>query len=218
MKRVVPALLAMVGATSVRAVENTRIEWQVSADFANWSSELTVQQGQRLWVRAMVTYTGSQAPVGLASFVYQPIVSNWDAAGSSVDTATVSTPGGASCGWLPPCYERYGRYTPFDRSAMTLAGHIHTNGSGGAPPGTWLRIAQAQVTSWFGGPGNTSGASGLPISQLSDIGRTTMDAPFETTLQNLAVYRFGIQLSTDMVQRTLTIDAPIQGFGNFNSA
>jgi hypothetical protein len=218
MKKAVPVLLALAGLPSLSpAVENTRIDWQVSADFFNWSSELTVQQGQRLWVRAVVSYTGTQTPVGLAGFVFQPTVSNWDAAGGSEDIATVWTLGEASCGWLPPCYERYGRYSPFDRSPITLTGFVHTNGSGCAPPGSWLRIAQASATNWFGCGGNTTGGSGVPVAQLSDVGRTTSDPLFETTLQNIPVYRFGILLSTDIVARTLTIDSPVEGFGNRNT-
>jgi hypothetical protein len=220
MKRCIAAMLAICGAASrAPAVDNTLIEWQASVDNVNYYNDVTVSHGQRVWVRALVTYTGTASPLGLAAFVFQPTVSNWDATGPSVDAATVQTPGGVT---NPSDPEQFGRYRPWGRSATSstsvLTGFIHTNGSGGAPPGTWLRIAQAQVTSWCGGTGNTTGGSGIPISQLSDVGRTTSDPAFVSDLYRIPVYRFGVTFSNDTAARTLVVDTPANCFGNYNSA
>src|SRR5436190_5477976 len=179
---------------------NTLVQWQVSPDNINWSSSVDAQFGRRIWVRALVTSTGTQQPLGLASMVFQPTVSNWDALGSGLDVATVCS--GAVILPPPPPYctvidqddpNQFGRVSPFNRTPLNLTtqltGHIHTDGSGGAPPGTWLRIAQRQVTGWIGGQGNTSGGSGINLAQLGNVGRTTSDPAFNSQTVNVAVFK-----------------------------
>jgi hypothetical protein len=230
MKRCAPALIVVCGLPfSSLGVVNTRIDWQVSADNIHWSSALTTTQGHEVWVQAMVTYTGTASPVGLASFVFQPTVSNWDVSGPLRDGSVVYTPANTE---FPPYHPhpevddpadptQFGRVMPFKRIAVgstsMITGFVHTNQSGGAPPGDWLRIAQLYATSWIGGAGNTSGAGGIPISQLSSVGRTTADPPFNPATTQVLVYKFGIFLSSDFAQRTLAIDSPAAGFGNRNS-
>ena len=63
---------------AANAQVNTRIDWQVSTNNVNWSSDVVANQGQLVFVRALVSYTGTAAPVGLASFVFQPTVQNYD--------------------------------------------------------------------------------------------------------------------------------------------
>jgi hypothetical protein len=219
--------LAVAAGLALRAAAdvNTLVRFEVSSDHVNWTDDLTVQAGRRVWVRTLVTYTGAQQPLGLAAMVYQPTVSMWDASGSSVDEATVCTDV-----ILPPPYctvtdpndpNQFGRVSPFNRAATSsssqITGFVHIDGSGGAPPGTWLRIAQRQVTSWIGAQGNTTGGSGINIAQLSNVGRTTSDPSFDHRLTDVLVYKFGIWLSTDTAPRTMIVDAPIAGFGNRNS-
>jgi hypothetical protein len=231
MKKAITVILGLVGLPlSLEAADNTRVDWQVSPDNIHWSSQLRTPQGHEVWVQAVVTYTGTASPVGLASFVFQPTVSGWDPSGPSLDGSVVYTPANTE---FPPYHPhpevddpsdptQFGRVTPFKRlsvsSTSMITGFVHTDQSGGAPPGSWLRIAQLYDTSWIGGTGNTTGAGGVPISQLSNVGRTTADPPFNSATSQVLVYKFGIFLSEDYVQRTLVIDSPAAGFGNRNSA
>ncbi len=226
MKKMVASLVAVAGmSVAAHAVDNTSIVWQASLDGSTWTSDtLIVPAGAQVEVRALVSYTGTAAPVGLASFVFQPTVSNWGAGDALLPFVNGGQGGNTSSplGVVPADGPGYGRVVPWGRSALSatsfLRGHTHTAGSGGAPAGSWLRIAQNQVTSWIGGTGNTTGGSGVPISQLSEVGRTTADPAFNSQLQNIVVFRMGLDLAdgnTDL--RNLVVDSPIAGFGNRNS-
>ncbi len=226
MKKMVASLVAVAGmSVAAHAVDNTSIVWQASLDGSTWTSDtLIVPAGAQVEVRALVSYTGTAAPVGLASFVFQPTVSNWGAGDALLPFVNGGQGGNTSnpLGVVPADGPGYGRVVPWGRSALSatsfLRGHTHTAGSGGAPAGSWLRIAQNQVTSWIGGTGNTTGGSGVPISQLSEVGRTTADPAFNSQLQNIVVFRMGLDLAdgnTDL--RNLVVDSPTAGFGNRNS-
>lgn len=227
MKKVIGTLVAVAGmASAANAQVNTRIDWQVSLNNVNWSTNVNALPGQLVYVRALASYTGTAAPLGLASLVFQPTVSNYDLAGTmdvlspfvnGGQGGNTSTPVGVVTNTADPA--QFGRISPFGRSALSstafLKGHTHSAGSGGAPAGDWLRIAQAQVTSWIGGAGNTTGGSGVGIAQLSDVGRQPVDPPFNGTIQNVQIFKFGITLGDR--PDTRTIDSPTAGFGNFNS-
>src|SRR5262245_53142766 len=213
---------AAVAGLALRAAAdvNTQVEWQVLDAEGSWGTSVRAHPGRFVVVRAILTYTGGAQPLGLASLVFQPTVSNWDASGPAVDTlapfvnggmgSNTSTPPGVVTD--PTDLTQFGRMSPWGRAALSstsyLRGHIHTNGSGGAPPGSWLRMARAQVTSWIGGQANTTGGSGVPISQLNN----------NSGPGGLYIFRFGITLSADNAARVLTVDAPTAGFGNRNSA
>jgi hypothetical protein len=112
---------------------------------------------------------------------------------------------------------QYGRISPWGRTAMTTATAITNfdNNSVGQPAGSWLRIAQRQVTAWIGGVGNTSGGSGVNIAQLANVGRTSSDPAFNSQLTNIHVFRFGFTLDAGGLDQI--IDLPAAGFGNRNS-
>jgi uncharacterized protein (TIGR03382 family) len=228
MKKVIVSLVAAAGlASAADAQDNTRIDWQVSLNNTSWSTSVVADPGDTVFVRALVTYIGTASPIGLASLVFQPTVSNWDAtppadmllpfvnAGAGSNT---SSPLGVVTNTADPT--QFGRISPWGRSSLSttafIRGHVHTAGSGGAPAGTWLRIAQAHITSWIGGTGNTTGGSGIPISQLSNVGRTTADPAFNDQLANIEVFKFGIVLG-DQIDRTMIVDSPEEGFGNRNA-
>jgi hypothetical protein len=225
MKRSTSVFILLLLSGSALADVNTRIVWQVSRDNVNWSSSTSPTPGATIYVRAMVSYTGTAAPVGMEGFRFQPIVQGWDVRHTLLPFvnggagANTSTPVGVVTNTSDPT--QFGRVMPWGLQNLMTAnrafGHVHTGGSGGAPAGTWLRIAQAQVTNWYGGPGNTTGGSGLPIRQLSDNGRTAEEPPFNFSLQNLEVFKFGIRLSDQVFEPYLTIDAPLNGFGNLNT-
>ena len=85
------------------------------------------------------------------------------------------------------------------------------------PVSTFLR--RRPRDSWRSGFSLTGG-SGVPISQLSDVGRTTIDPPFNGATQAIYVFKWGATLDTSNVARAIadmTVDAPAGGFGNRNS-
>jgi uncharacterized protein (TIGR03382 family) len=106
-------------------------------------------------------------------------------------------------------------------------------------PGTYLRIAQASAPDWFNAATNNSGGSGVNCAQLFIVGRTTADPNFwgnqdlaydpgdpanglpasygaganghNDRRQNVQLFRFGIDLSSDTAARDLLVDLPLAG-------
>jgi hypothetical protein len=225
MKKMIGSLVAVAGLSmAANAAVNTRIDWQVSLNNSTWSTNVEAAPGTLVFVRALASYTGTAAPVGLASLVFQPTVSNYGATNvlspfvNGGAGSNTSSPVGVVTNTGDPT--QFGRISPWGRSSLSTTaftrGHTHSAGSGGAPAGNWLRIAQAHITSWIGGTGNTTGGSGIPISQLSDVGRTTADPAFVPTLQNVEIFKFGITVGAGQTA-TMVVDSPADGFGNRNS-
>lgn len=230
MKSVIASLVAVAGmSVAANAVVNTSIVMQVSTNGTTWSNNVNVNPGSQVYIRTLVSYTGLASPVGLASFVFQPTVSNATAGDSVLPFinggvgSNTSTPLGVLTGSQLTDTTSFGRVSPWGRSATSstsaLHGFFHVNPNGDGI--NYIRIAQLQVTSWIGGTGNTTGGSGVPISQLSDVGRTTDDPAFNGTLQNIYAFKFGLQLDSattpPSAPRVMTVDAPAGGFGNRNS-
>lgn len=228
MKKVVASLVAVAGlSVAAKAVVNTNLVWQLSSDGGtNWAqynagSPLQVAPGASVQARAVVSYiqgSNTATPIGLASLFFQPVVTNWTAA----DTLAGFVNGGIGSNTSTPPgvvtnNTDFGRLSPFGRTALAssnaLFGHVQDNGSGT----TVLRIAQRQATSFIGGTGNSSGGSGVPIAQLSDVGRTTADPAFNPNLTNVVIFRYGITLSSAATRPDLSFDSPIAGFGNLNT-
>lgn len=212
------ALIGLAQATAWGEV-NTRVEWQTSTDGSSWSSGMIfVPAGGTVQVRAVVSYTGTVAPLGLGSMVFQPTISHWsDGTIGTADTLLPFFNGGVggnqagNLGVVPPDGPGYGRVSPWGRTATTattfIRGHLHSGGSGGAPAGTWMRIAQNHTTAWLGGAGNTTGFGGVSIAQLNNAGRTTADPAFNSQLQGIVVFRMGITFGVMPFERTVTISA-----------
>jgi hypothetical protein len=106
-------------------------------------------------------------------------------------------------------------------------------------PGTYMRIAQANTPDWFNAVTNNSGGSGVNCAQLFAVGRTTSDPDFwgnqdlsydpgdppngvtpsytpfanghNERRQNVQLFRFGIDLSTDAQSQNMVIDVPLAG-------
>jgi len=227
MKKVIASLVAVAGmSVAANAVDNTAIQWQVSANGVDgWTSgvlDVNVANGPRdVFVRAVVSYTGTAAPLGLASFVFQPTVSNFN----STDSLTPFVNGGQGGNTSTPpgvvadgSTTEFGRVVPWGRSALTptsfMRGHTHTNPVGDGL--NYLRIAQNQATSWIGGAGNTTGGAGVPISQLNNVGRVSNDPAFNGNLQGINVFTMKLTVG-GTTDRLLVVDSPTAGFGNRNS-
>jgi hypothetical protein len=214
-------LVGVAGAAPIAcAVINTRFDWQVSADNTIWSTSLVAAPGEHVFVRGALTYTGGGSPVGLANWIFQPTVSNWDVGPGDPDHllpfvnggmgGNSSTPVGVVTNPSDPT--QFGRLSPWGRVALGsstyLRGHVHLttpNGDGLR----YLRIAQAQTTSWWGEVGNTNGAGGVPIAQLSNVGRTSSDPPFNPSTQGVVVFKFGVLLSQNTVDRELVVSRAV---------
>ena len=238
MKSVIASLVAVAGlSAAANAVVNTSIVQQVSLDGTTWADHVDVLVGtangapptRNVYFRTLVSYTGVGTPAGLASFVYQPTMSNAVATDAMLPFlnggagGNTSTPIGVIAGAQLTDQTSFGRTSPWGRSALSstsaLHGFFHTNPNGDNI--NYLRIAQLQVTSWIGGAGNTTGGSGVPISQLSDVGRQPVDPPFATQLQGIYVFKWGVTLTTSDAARfghDMLVDAPAAGFGNRNTA
>ncbi|HYE62540.1 MAG TPA: hypothetical protein VD997_11150 [Phycisphaerales bacterium] len=194
----------------------TTLAVQVSlAGQENWQTSLNAFPGASVDVRVLVSYQGSAAPLGFAFTSYQPTLSNWhatDTLGPLVNNGwggQQTTPIGA----VQDAPGQYGRIIPYAFSNIPennrVIGHINTvSGT------TYLRVAQRQVTSWFGGTGNTSGGSGVTAWQLSDQGRTASTPAFSPALVNVTLFKFKVQLSSTEVGRTLHVDIPAAGISN----
>jgi hypothetical protein len=233
MKSVIASLVAVAGmSAAANAVVNTSIVQQVSLNGSTWSNVVNVPVGAsapattNVYFRTLVSYTGAGSPVGLASFVYQPTMSNALATDTFLPFinggvgSNTSTPLGVIEGAQLTDQTSFGRVSPWGRSSTSstsaIHGFFHTNPNGDNI--NYLRIAQLQVTSWIGGAGNTTGGSGVPISQLSDVGRTSSDPAFNGSLQNVYVFKWGVTLDTHAARPSpMTVDAPAAGFGNRNS-
>lgn len=233
MKSVIASLVAVAGmSVAANAVVNTSIVQQVSLNGTTWGASVDVLVGgaptTNVFFRTLVSYTGTASPVGLASFVYQPTMSNATATDTLLPFinggvgSNTSTPLGVISGAQLTDTTSFGRVSPWGRSATAsssaIRGFFHTNPNGDNI--NYIRIAQAQVTAWIGGTGNTTGGSGVPISQLSDVGRTSIDPPFNGTLQNIYVFKWGATLDTAggaRVGHDMIVDAPAGGFGNRNT-
>jgi hypothetical protein len=229
MKRVISTLVAAAGVCGV-ANAATTVEILLSTNGVDFSSTINPPGGgsglQTIQVLVSVSTTNPNA-IGLGSMIFQPTVSNWTSTDALVPFtaafgSNTSTPSGA----VADASGQYGRITPWaavsNSSAQRLFGHVHQNGSGGAPPGGFLRIAQAQVTSWIGGTANTSGGSGVNIKQLSNIGRTASDPAFNGNVTSVHVFRYAVQLDTSAIRGGsgllgVRFDAPASGFGNLNT-
>jgi uncharacterized protein (TIGR03382 family) len=227
MKSVIASLVAVAGmSVAANAVVNTSVVFQTSANGTDWfGGTHDYAAGTQVMARALVTYTGTGTPFGLASMVFQPTVSN--AAATDVMSpfinggvgSNTSTPLGVLVGGQATDTTSFGRLSPWGRSATAsssaIRGFFHTNPNSDGI--NYLRIAQAQTTSWIGGPGNTTGGSGVNIAQLSNVGRTTSDPAFNGSLSNVYVFKFGWTTDAAAGERFMTIDAPLAGFGNRNT-
>ena len=225
MKSVIASLVAVAGLSAAATAEvNTRMDMLVSVDGGPFGSVVNIAPNtgsHTVEVVVRMTYIGTANPLGFASAVFQPTVSNFGASDVALGYVNGGAGGNVSSplGVISDTPGQYGRISPFGRSAMSsstaIFNHIHNAGSGGAPAGSWLRIAQRQVTSWIGGTGNTTGGSGVNVAQLADNGRTAADPAFNPSL-SVNVFRFGLVIDSNTGERTLSVDAPAAGFGNRN--
>jgi hypothetical protein len=196
--------VSFAGATA----DYTLFQFQVSpAGQETWSSSLNVLPGAAVDFRVRVSYIGDTfSPIGLGgAATFQPLVSNWTTGDVLAPFANIG--GNTNGGAVPDAPGQYGRVLPWAKIATSstdfLRGHINTNGGT-----TYLRIAKNQVTSWLGGSGNTTGNSGVQAGQLSNVGRTVNDPPFNPSLTDLVVFKVKLMLDpSNQSARTMQVFA-----------
>lgn len=227
MKSVIASLVAVAGmSVAASAAVNTQVSFLVSVDGGPFSNNVEIAAGSgqhNVEVVARFTYVGPGVAQGFASAIFQPTVSNFGASDVALAYvnggmgSNVSTPSGV----VSDSAGQYGRINPYGRTALTstnqaITNHIH-NSSGGSPAGRFLRIAQRSATGWMGGNGNTTGGQGVAVAQLANVGRSFSDPAFAPGT-SVNVFRWGmtIDAGSDSASgaRVLTVDAPIEGFGN----
>jgi len=237
MKSVIASLVAVAGlSVAASAVVNTQVDYLVSVDGGPLMNSVNILSGtgsHTVEVVARVSYIGTGAPLGLSSIIFQPTVSNFAATDTALPLHNNGLGGNTSTpiGTVSDAPGQYGRISPWGRTAtLTNTAHtafIHNAGSGGAPPGRWLRLAQANATNWIGvgpttSPGNANnvtGGAGLQFAQLASASpfRTAADPAFNSNL-SVNVFRWGMTIDSNTGVRTLEITTPANGFGNLLTA
>lgn len=222
-------LAGCVGAAApAAAAVNTRLDILVSADGGPFASTAGIWSGgtHHIEVVYRLSYIGNGTPLGLASAVFQPVIpseSGFPRSTRSVAVSPFTTSFGSNTSTPPGVVSnapgQYGRISPFGstnlNASQAIKAFTHVGGSGGAPIGTWIRIAQAQVTSWIGGTGNTAGSGGVRVTQFNDVGRSASEPAFNPGL-SVDVFRFGMDVTPTQPDAfdPVVLDAPLDGIGN----
>lgn len=214
------ACVVAIAGLATATLAQGRVELEVSpAGAETWSTGLTANPGQSVDVRVKVSYTGTAQPLGLASMFMQPTVSNFrttgvpDSVSPFVSTGSNITvpPGG-----VPNVAGQFGRIMPYANRAtngvQALASFVQTVSNV-----SYLRIAQGYATDWIGQGFNFSGDRGVPISQVNNVGRTASEPAFASATQNVVVFKFRVNISTDVAGRIMQVTVPPEGFGNMNT-
>src|SRR5438045_2021184 len=149
---VVASAVIAASAGTTLGVVNTSIVFQVSLDAVNWTTSVEAFSGQptaNVYVRALVSYTGTQSPIGLGSLVFQPTISNARPSDSVLPFinggvgGNSTTPMGVISGAQLTDTTSFGRVSPWGRSALSspsgLRGFFHTTPTGDGL--NYLRLA-----------------------------------------------------------------------------
>ncbi len=206
-----------------------RLEYQVALPGGEWSSNVTIQPGDRVEWRVRVSYTGpSWVPAdGVGRIYYQPVLSNVDNEGQGAQADQLGTwrnngvsgqgnttlqqgllnlaEGGDSSELASYGRVRFG-FTSRSTTAGSsggLIGHRHSAGSNEAPEGNFLRIAGSNNTQWY--PSTIPNGS-VPLNNRILWG-VVSDNPSDLTstwyvpgLQNVVIFRQAFIASGDAVQ------------------
>jgi hypothetical protein len=180
----------------------------------SWSSSLFAAPGSSVDIRYRLSYTGTAQPLGLASMYMQPTISNWRGAANPDSVAPFVAQGSNTStpvGGVPDAVGQFGRILPYANratngtQALTAFVNVISNIS-------YLRLAQAYATDWIGTGFNNTGGRGIPLSQVNNIGRGSSEPAFSNALQNIVIFKFRVNLSTDATGRTMNLDVPLNSF------
>jgi hypothetical protein len=201
----------------------TRLAFEVW-NGSSWSNSTVAQPGERIEYRATIAYLGNPAAIsGFASGRYQIIFGGVDNAGPLLDTHAPFRNGGVSADFLPgtmlsqteaasgaslPSYGRsaYGSAITGNATQNVLTQFRHSDGSGFAPPGDWLRIGGNSQSMWPDVQSSTILARGIPLSQSPQVNPATgqVNTRYIQGGQSIVVFRGALDLG-DASNRTITI-------------
>lgn len=226
MKNVIVSLVALAGIAGAASAQTqlpvgATLRYEVSVGGGAWSSNATINAGERVEWRAVVSYTGSNAAVALGRIFYQPVLSNTDNSGPNTDSlgawrnngvsgqgnttlaqGLLTNAEGADANSLPS----YGRVRFGFTSRSTTAGSsgglvgiAHSGGSAGAPAGDYIRIAASNNPNWY--PATIPSGSVALNNQIlwgvvSDNSAAT-SSWFSAGTQNVVLFRQAFIASTD---------------------
>lgn len=207
------------------------LRYEVALPGGTWGSSVTIQPGERVEWRAVVSYTGTDSAFALGQVFYQPVLSNVDneGAGATQDTLGVwrnlSQPGvprdrlEAFEGESTETLVSYGRVvyaftsrgtTPGNSGAIT--GHRHYLGGFPGPAGSWLRLAGSFNTNWYPAtiPNGTVELNSQILWGVVSDNNAATSTWFVSGTQNLTIFRQAFIASTDAPQfgdRVVTINS-----------
>ena len=228
-------LLALAAGSGIALAQASRtlLNLQVSRDGLNWTNDLTLDpsiDGGRVLLRASVSWssTTTTVPVGFASLTWQPIISGVGAGDSIADFAAAgnNTNGGGVDLDDSPMDGPFGRVRPFAATGpngilQRYMVHRHTNGSGEAPPGNYLRIARNDITRWVGtgattgtsAANNFNGSGGIATVQKGAGQIGSADPAFRFGITNITILQLGIDFANRAPGETseIGIGAPLEG-------
>ncbi len=234
MKNVVVSMVAIAGLAAVANAQATsNLAFQVrqfvdgQAANANWGSSVTAAPGSRVEIRAVVSWIGGgDGPAALSGAIFQPTVSNWNAAADSLQDSN-TTPGqgggvgnfiqsgGGPTGGVTEDSGNYGRVVPFSFAGIGTSAALrgHVNNVGGV---NYLRIAQNTATNWAGvgsstsASNNVTGALGVPCVQKPLPQLTGTDPAPSVGNQGIVVFKFAINIGDVAGRESMTVSAPAE--------
>jgi hypothetical protein len=236
MKKLIAAIVSLAGMPLAAQAASTQMDILVSKDGTNWSSSVTVDQfggeSGRVYVAYTISYvaaSGDAIPDAFASVTFQPVFSN--VRDTDTVAAFVNRGNNTNGGAIDPRASygdgtgAYGRLKPWaatgPSTSQSYVTFSHTTGQGGAPAGSYTRIARNDVTNWMGvgatsgtaSVNNFIGAGGVVIGQKQNP-TAGVDPTRVAGNTNLLVMVLCIQTGMVGMGDTwdLTATAPLTGF------
>lgn len=229
------AITALAGAACASDTVTT-FKLQCSDDGIHWTSQLNLassSQSRRILFRTTVSWFSDNLPdpLGFASVTFQPVFGGFRVADTIAPfvNAGFNGNGGGVVLDSSPLDGPFGRPAPFAATGPALGGtqwyavHEH-NGTDGAPPGRFLRIARNDITRWIGigtatigtnAVNNFNGAGGIAIVQNSVVAQRPTDPGFQRGLQDVVIFQIGLDIAPTAPGEVLdlSVDIPPLAFG-----
>lgn len=202
-----------------------------------WGSEYNgAVAGERVEFRAVASYVGTRTDLfAMGEVLYQPTISNADNTGVGAEADQVGAwrnggnGGNSVAGSMLTEAEgndggplasygrvRFGGTACTATGSNTLTAFRHTNGSDGAPPGSWIRMAGSYVSQW------PQPQTGLPSAALINLILRGVSSQQQSQslapvfhapgVQNMVIFRQSITLSSDPSARQLEFSTFLAAF------
>jgi hypothetical protein len=235
MKNLIASLAAFAGVATSATAALSQLSILASKDGSAWSDHLIVDQGAgdsgQVYIAYVLSYVpqsqGEITPDAFASVTFQPVFANvrtgvdtinpFANTGNNVNGGAIDARAsyGAGTGG-------YGRIKPWaatgPSSTQSYVAHSHTANSGGAPAGSYYRIARNDVTNWFGlgattgtaASNNFNGAGGVVVGQKQNPAAGIDPARVSGT-QGLLLMVLSMQTGPTASSFDIACGAPLEG-------